>query len=115
MTKDFKSDQADKLWHLEQKNLAFLDKSDYWSKELYKDALVIYKDALGEQGQGSDYYPVIMDYIKHVTNINMNVESKKIFSRQMNGLLVSYLIPQNKTKAYYSELIPIGDSIARLY
>jgi hypothetical protein len=56
-----------------------------------------------------------MDYIKHVTNINMNVESKKIFSRQMNGLLVSYLIPQNKTKAYYSELIPIGDSIARLY
>jgi hypothetical protein len=33
----------------------------------------------------------------------------------MNHLSVSYLIPMLHTQAYYSELIPIGDSIARLY
>lgn len=32
---EFKSDAADKAWHLEQRNLSFLDKSNHWSMELH--------------------------------------------------------------------------------
>ena len=32
---DFKSDATDKAWHLEQRNLSFLDKSNHWSLELH--------------------------------------------------------------------------------
>lgn len=39
LTADFKSDMADKMWHLEQKNQVFLDKSNYWSHELHHHAL----------------------------------------------------------------------------
>ena len=31
----FKSDSADKAWHLEQRNLSFLDKSNHWSITLH--------------------------------------------------------------------------------
>jgi len=33
----------------------------------------------------------------------------------MNHLSLSYLIPMNRTQAYYNELIPIAESISRLY
>ena len=32
---NFKSDAADKAWHLEQRNLSFLDKSNNWSISLH--------------------------------------------------------------------------------
>lgn len=59
----FKSDQTDKAWHLEQKNKSFLDKSNYWTNELHREALKIFKDAITESGLGQSCYPVINDYI----------------------------------------------------
>lgn len=48
----FKSDSTDKIWHIEQKNKTFLDKSNYWNCELHLEALKIYKDAITESGMG---------------------------------------------------------------
>ena len=73
---EFKSDNADKLWHMEQKNLVFLDKSNYWTPELYEHALKIYKEVIGENGQGSPSYPIVQDYIKTMSE---NPEKKEIF------------------------------------
>jgi hypothetical protein len=77
LNEHFKSDNCDKLWHLEQKNLQFLDKSNYWCLELHKEALKIFKDAITESGMGQSCYPVINDYIQNVTN---SFEPTKIFS-----------------------------------
>jgi len=52
LDKDFKSDHTDKIWHIEQKNKTFLDKSNYWNTELHNEALKIYKDAITESGMG---------------------------------------------------------------
>jgi hypothetical protein len=40
------------MWHIEQKNKTFLDKSNYWSTELHGEALKLYKDAITESGMG---------------------------------------------------------------
>ena len=112
LTESFKSDQTDKSWHLEQKNKSFLDKSNYWTNELHKEALKIFKDAITESGMGQSCYPVINDYIQNVTN---SFEPNKIFSKQMNMLSLSFLIPMNYTAAYYNELIPLTESLSRLY
>ena len=108
----FESDRCDKLWHLEQKNLQFLDKSNYWCLELHKEALKIFKDAITESGMGQSCYPVINDYIQNVSN---SFEPTKIFSKQMNQLSLSFLIPMHRTAAYYNELIPLTESLSRLY
>ena len=52
LDKDFKSDRADKLWHLDQKNKDFLDKSNYWCKDLHKEAIKIYRETITESGMG---------------------------------------------------------------
>ena len=64
----FKSDSTDKIWHIEQKNKTFLDKSNYWNTELHMEALKIYKDAITESGMGQSCYPVINDFIANVSN-----------------------------------------------
>lgn len=112
LNESFKSDQVDKSWHLEQKNKCFLDKSNYWNNELHREALKIYKDAITESGMGQSCYPVINDYIQNVSN---SFEPSKIFSKQMNLLSLSFLIPMNYTAAYYNELIPLTESLSRLY
>jgi hypothetical protein len=33
----------------------------------------------------------------------------------MNSLSLSYLIPMNRTAAYYNELVPIAECLKRLY
>ena len=81
LSEAFKSDTTDKFWHTEQKNKTFLDKSNYWTTELHKEALRIYKDAITESGMGQSCYPVINDYI---TNVNNSFEPSKVFSKQMN-------------------------------
>jgi hypothetical protein len=68
LDKSFKSDATDKIWHLEQKNKTFLDKSNYWNCELHQEALKIYKDAITESGMGQSCYPVINDFIANVSN-----------------------------------------------
>lgn len=108
----FKSDNTDKLWHTEQKNKSFLDRSNYWTTELHREALKIYKDAITEAGMGQSCYPVINDYI---TNVNNAFEPSKVFSSQMNQLCQSFLIPMNRTSAYYGELVPMTECLARLY
>jgi len=108
----FKSDPADKAWHLEQRNLSFLDKSNHWSLELHQEANKIYKDAITESGMGQSCYPVLNDYISNVTS---SFEPSKIFSKQMNQLSLSFLIPMNRTTAYYNELIPISECLSRLH
>jgi len=109
---DFKSDMADKAWHLEQRNLSFLDKSNHWSLALHQEANKIFKDAISESGMGQSCYPVLNDYIINVTN---SFEPSKIFSKQMNQLSLSYLIPMQRTTAYYNELTPIAECLSRLY
>jgi hypothetical protein len=52
LTENFKSDATDKVWHLEQKNMGFLDKSNHWSIELQSEANKIYRDAITESGMG---------------------------------------------------------------
>ncbi len=74
----FKSDHTDKMWHLEQKNKTFLDKSNYWCTELHTEALKIYKDAITESGMGQSCYPVINDYI---TNVSNSSEPSQVFSK----------------------------------
>lgn len=59
----FKSDEVDKLWHLEQKKKVFLDKSNFWCLDLHNSTLNIVKDAITESGMGQSCYPVIGDYI----------------------------------------------------
>ena len=81
LSKDFKSDHTDKMWHIEQKNKTFLDKSNYWNTELHSEALKIYKDAITESGMGQSCYPVINDYI---TNVSNSFEPSQVFSKQMN-------------------------------
>lgn len=108
----FKPDLADKAWHLEQRNLSFLDRSNHWSLELHHEANKIFKDAISESGMGQSCYPVLNDYI---TNVSNSFESSKIFSKQMNQLSLSFLIPMNRTTAYYNELIPITECLSRLY
>ena len=78
MNEGFLSDRTDKVWHLEQKNKSFLDKSNYWCNELHHEALKIFKDAITESGMGQSCYPVINDYIQNVTN---SFEPNKIFSK----------------------------------
>jgi len=112
LNEQFKSDSTDKAWHLEQKNKCFLDKSNYWTNELHREALKIFKDAITESGMGQSCYPVINDYIQNVSN---SFEPNKIFSKQMNLLSLSFLIPMNYTAAYYNELIPLTESLSRLY
>jgi len=63
LDESFKSDNCDKLWHLEQKNKTFLDKSNYWCVDLHRESLKIVKDAITESGMGQSCYPVISDYI----------------------------------------------------
>ena len=63
LNESFKSDHTDKQWHLEQKNKCFLDKSNYWTTELHKVSLKVFKDAITESGMGQSCYPVINDYI----------------------------------------------------
>jgi hypothetical protein len=77
----FKSDHTDKMWHIEQKNKTFLDKSNYWNTDLHSEALKIYKDAITESGMGQSCYPVINDYITSVSN---SFEPSQVFSKQMN-------------------------------
>jgi serine/threonine protein kinase len=112
LTETFKSDAADKAWHLEQRNLSFLDKSNHWSLELQHEANKIYRDAFTESGMGQSCYPVLNDYIQAVTN---SFEPSKIFSKQMNHLSLSFLIPMNRTTAYYNELGPLTECLSRLY
>ena len=92
LSEKFKADQADKAWHLEQRNQSFLDKSNHWSLELHSEANKIYKDAITESGMGQSCYPVLNDYISNVSN---SFEPSKIFSKQMNQLSLSFLIPMN--------------------
>ena len=112
LIESFKSDTADKSWHLEQKNKSFLDKSNYWTSELHRVSLRIFKDAITESGMGQSCYPVINDYISNISNA---FEPKKIFSKQMNMLSLSFLIPMNQTASYFNELIPLTESLSRLY
>lgn len=112
LSEKFKADPADKAWHLEQRNQSFLDKSNHWSLELHSEANKIYKDAITESGMGQSCYPVLNDYISNVSN---SFEPSKIFSKQMNQLSLSFLIPMNRTTAYYNELIPITECLSRLY
>jgi len=112
LVEQFKSDSADKAWHLEQRNLSFLDKSNHWSLELHQEAHKIYRDAITESGMGQSCYPVLNDYISNVTN---SFEPSKIFSKQMNQLSLSFLIPMSRTTAYYNELGPITECLSRLY
>ncbi len=112
LSEDFKSDATDKLWQAEQKNRGFLDRSNYWSLALHGEALRIYKDAITESGKGQSCYPVINDYI---TNVNNSYEPSKVFSKQINSLSSSFLIPMNRTAAYYDELVPLTECLARLY
>ena len=79
---------------------------------MHKEALKIFKDAITESGMGQSCYPVINDYIQNVSNA---FEPNKIFSKQMNMLSLSFLIPMNYTAAYYNELIPLTESLSRLY
>ena len=58
LNESFKADPTDRAWHLEQKKMCFLDKSNYWSNELHREALKIYKDAITESGMGQSCYPV---------------------------------------------------------
>jgi hypothetical protein len=81
LDKTFKSDHTDKMWHIEQKNKTFLDKSNYWNTDLHAEALKIYKDAITESGMGQSCYPVINDYITSVSN---SFEPSQVFSKQMN-------------------------------
>jgi len=111
LNENFKSDRADKLWHLDQKNKDFLDKSNYWCRDLHKEAIKIYRETITESGMGQSCYPVLNDYISSVSN---SFEPSKIFSKQMNHLSLSFLIPMNRTSAYYNELIPITESLNRL-
>jgi len=92
--------------------MLFLDKSNYWCTELHKEALKIFKDAITESGMGNSCYPVINDYIQNVSN---SFEPSKVFSKQMNALSLSFLIPTYRTSAYFNELIPITESLSRLY
>lgn len=55
---------------------------------------------------------MILDYIQNVSN---SFEPNKIFSKNMNLLSQSFLIPMNYTSAYYNELIPLTESLSRLY
>ena len=48
-------------------------------------------------------------------NVSNSFEPSKIFSKQMNSLSLSYLIPMNRTAAYYNELVPIAECLKRLY
>jgi oligoendopeptidase F len=57
-------------------------------------------------------YPVLNDYL---INVSSTFEPSKIFSRQMSQLSLSYLIPMNRTKAYYNELAPLTECLCRLY
>jgi len=54
---------------------------------------------------------VINDYITNTTN---SFEPNEIFSKQMNQLCLSFLIPSNRTAAYYNELIPLTECLSRL-
>lgn len=63
LNESFKSDRADKLWHLDQKNKDFLDKSNYWCNDLHKEAIKIYRETITESGMGQSCYPVLNDYI----------------------------------------------------
>lgn len=112
LSETFKSDYTDKSWYLEQKNLTFLDKSNHWSLELHAEASKIYRDAITESGMGQSCYPVLNDYISNVSN---SFESSKIFSKQMNQLSLSYLIPMQRTVSYYNELTPLAECLARLH
>ena len=112
LNESFKADPTDRAWHLEQKKMCFLDKSNYWNNDLHREALKIYKDAITESGMGQSCYPVINDYI---TNVSNSFEPNKIFSKSMNLLSCSFLIPMNYTAAYYNELIPLTESLSRLY
>lgn len=78
LNEKFKSDKADKLWTLDQKNKDFLDKSNYWCKELHKEAIKIYRETITESGMGQSCYPVLNDYISSVNN---SFEPSKIFSK----------------------------------
>lgn len=75
---NFKSDAADKAWHLEQRNLSFLDKSNNWSISLHQEANKLLKDAISESGMGQSCYPVLNDYISNVSN---SFEPSRIFSK----------------------------------
>ena len=108
----FVSDGTDKAWHLEQRNLGFLEKSNHWTLELHQEASKVFKDAITESGMGQSCYPVLNDYISNVTN---SFEPSKVFSKQMNQLSLSYLIPMQRTTAYYNELIPVAECLNRLY
>lgn len=111
LKESFKSDNVDKNWFLEQKGLTFLDKSNHWSIELHSEAGKIFRDAITESGLGQSCYPVLNDYIGNVSN---SFESSKIFSKQMNQLSLSFLIPMERTSAYYNELTPLAECLARL-
>jgi hypothetical protein len=112
LSEEFKSDSADKAWFLEQRSLSFLDRSNHWSVELYREASKVYKDAITESGMGQSCYPVLNDYLLNVTN---SFEPSKIFSKQMSQLSLSFLIPMNRTRAYYNELAPLTECLSRLY
>ena len=72
----------------------------------------MYKDAITESGMGQTCYPVLNDYLVNITN---SFEPSKIFSKQMSHLSLSYLIPMNRTIAYYNEMAPLAECISRLY
>jgi hypothetical protein len=91
--------------------LTFLDKSNNWSRELHAEVSKIYRDAISESGMGQSCYPVLNDFISNVTN---SFEPSKIFSKQMSHLSMSFLIPMERTTAYYNELTPLADCLARL-
>lgn len=113
LTEDFVPDDADLMWHWEQKKYrSYLTKSAYWTPQLYKISSTVYKDAVTESGMGQTCYPVIVDHIDSTTN---SVESDKIFSKSINLYLSSCLIPYFKTSSYYNELVPLADSISRLW
>ena len=61
---------------------------------------------------GQSCYPVINDYIQNISN---SFEPTKIFTKQMNLLSLSHLIPINYTSAYYNELIPLSEALSNLY
>jgi len=112
LTGDFTPDQTDKQWFTEQKNKNFLNRSTYWSRELHKYALLVYKDAITESGMGQSCYPVINEYISRVSE---DFQPKQAISNRRHGISQSFLIPVTRTISYYNEMIPLSECLVRLY
>jgi hypothetical protein len=104
-------DNADKAWFKSLSKKPYIFWSQNWSAYLDPISSTLYKEALGDAGYGNTDYPVIVDYIRHLSE---KQKPPKYEIQKNINYLNDKIRSEVKNADYYSEVIVLAKNMVTL-